>query len=184
MSEATQDSNKSEPLAPLNGFLDHLRENLAILDEQIENARAMSKEKGTGALQWAKTLRDLIQLRNETLDKIKAHLLGRDETGAVEEPMDTFEDDTHPLTRFERKVHAYLAKPWTTDDLKTKCEKCGTENETTQTRHYEQYRVAKDYSYIQRKPEDLCDPCYEKNLEQLLIDVKAAREKNGWNLSD
>ncbi|TSA43310.1 hypothetical protein D4R54_01130 [archaeon] len=171
-------------MTELHGFLDHLRENLQILDEQIENARAMSKEKGTGALQWAKTLRDLVQLRNETLDKIKSHLLGRDETGTVKEPLDFHSSQTHPLTLFERRVHDYLAKPWTVEGLRIKCEKCVTESETTQTRHYERYTVSKDYSYIQRKSEDLCDPCYEKNLEQLLINVKAAREKNGWNLSD
>lgn len=167
-------------MTELHGFLDHLRENLEILDEQIENAQAMSKEKGTGALQWAKTLRDLIQLRNETLDKIKSHLLGRDETGTVKEPLGFHSSQTHPLTLFERQVRNFLATPWTVEGLKIKCEKCGVESETTQTRHYERYTVSKDYSYIQRKPEDLCDPCYEKNLEQLLIDVKAAREKNGW----
>jgi len=171
-------------LTELHGFLDHLRENLEILDEQIENARAMSKEKGTGALQWAKTLRDLIQLRNETLDKIKAHLLGRDETGAVEEPMDTFEDDTHPLTRFERKVHAYLAKPWTTDDLKTKCDKCGTETNSTLTRDFGRYQIGKDYNdYFEYKRRDLCDACHDLTSKEIHAEVKAAREKNGWNLS-
>jgi len=179
-----QDSNKSEPPAPLNGFLDHLRENLAILDEQIENARAMSKEKGTGALQWAKTLRDLIQLRNETLDKIKSHLLGRDETGAVKEPLDFHSSDNHPLTLFERRVHDYLAKPWTVEGLKIKCEKCGTESESTRTRAFEKFYVTNNYSrYIQREDEDLCNPCYDATLQQLHADVKAAREKNGWNLS-
>jgi hypothetical protein len=57
-----------------------MRENLETLDEQIANARVMSKRKGkdANALQWTKTLRDLVELRNETLEKIKGHVLGRD----------------------------------------------------------------------------------------------------------
>lgn len=38
------------------------------------------------ALQWAKTLRDLVELHDTTLANIKVHLLGRDETGAANEP--------------------------------------------------------------------------------------------------
>ena len=60
---------------------------LRFLDEQIATARKMSKPKGKAdkalALQWAKTLRDLVELRNTTLGNIKMHLLGRDETGAA-----------------------------------------------------------------------------------------------------
>ncbi len=33
-------------MTKLNGFLDHLRENLEVLDEQIATARKMSKPKG------------------------------------------------------------------------------------------------------------------------------------------
>jgi len=66
---------------PLNGYLDRLRENIEVLDEQIENARKMSKPNKKGdrraALQSAKILRDLVELRNETLDKIKVHLSER-----------------------------------------------------------------------------------------------------------
>jgi hypothetical protein len=81
-------------LTRIDGYLDHLPENLEVLDEAIANARKMSKPKGKGnkaaALQWAKTLRDLVELRNTTLANIKAHLLGRDETGATNEPGDVY----------------------------------------------------------------------------------------------
>jgi hypothetical protein len=168
-------------LTELHGFLDHLRENLEILDEQIENARVMSKskEKGDNALQWSKTLRDLVELRNATLEKIQAFLLGRSETGTVEEPMDVFSSDTHPLTRFERKFHDYLAKPWTVDDLKTKCAKCETESETTQTHHFEKFYTTSDWSkYIQYDTQNLCDGCYDATLQQLYAEVKEARAQN------
>ena len=75
----------------LNGFLDHQRESLELLDEQLRVARRMSKLKGKDkalALQWAKTLRDLVELRNTTLANIKVHLLGCDETGSPNEPSD------------------------------------------------------------------------------------------------
>lgn len=38
-------------------------------------------------MQWAKTLRDLVELRNSTLANIKAHMLGRDETGVITESL-------------------------------------------------------------------------------------------------
>jgi hypothetical protein len=162
----------------LNGYLDHLRENLEILDEQIENAREMSKskDKGANALQWVKVLRDLIDLRNVTLDKIKAHLLGRDETGTVEEPMETYSSDNHPLTLFERKVHDFLADPWTVADLKIECEKCGKDEETTKTRTFGRFYVDKDWrNYIEPPDQDLCSVCYEKVQEEIQTQVSEAK---------
>lgn len=171
-------SNKLEPHIPLNGFLDHLKSNLQVLDEQIELARGMSKSKN--GLQWAKNLRDLIELRNTTLDKIKAHLLGRDETGTIKEPPSVY-DDNHPQTMFERYFHG-LSEPMSLEDLKLKCEKCETESEGTQSRYFERYQVDKGYyDVIQYKRQDLCDGCYNATLQELYAAVKAAREKNGWN---
>ena len=162
----------------LHGYLDHLRENLKTLDEQIENARVMSKEKDATALQWAKTLRDLLELRNVTLDKIKGHLLGRDETGAVEEPLNFHSSDNHPLTLFERQFSNFLSKPWTVHDLKAECSKCGTKNESTVTRTFERFYTTNDWSkYIQYDPQDLCDGCYDSTLQEL-HEVKEAREEN------
>ena len=171
-------------MSELHGFLDHLRENLQILDEQIENAREMSKskEKTDNSLQWAKTLRDLIQLRNETLDKIKSHLLGRDETGTVKEPLNFHSSQTHPLTLFERQVHDFLDKPWTVESLKIKCERCGTESDSTRTRAFERFYTTNDYSKsIQHDDQDLCDGCYERTLQEVHAQVKEAREQAKWN---
>jgi len=50
-------------LTKFKGYLDRLRENVESLDEAIETAKANSKKRGRDALQWAKTLRDLIELR-------------------------------------------------------------------------------------------------------------------------
>jgi len=138
----------------LNGYLDHLRENLETLDEQIVNARKMSKKKGkdSNALQWAKTLRDLVELRNTTLANIKAHLLGRDETGATNEPDDVYVGN--PQVEYERYFRKLLS-PWTQQDLKLKCEDCGVESEDTTNRHFPREHASDDYF-------DLCDRCYEK----------------------
>jgi hypothetical protein len=146
--------------------LDRLRENLETLDEQIGNARAMSKaEKETDsrtALQWTKTVRDLVELRNTTLEKIKAHILGRDETGAVNEPSDSY-DDNHQQVMFERYFHGLLT-PWTVKDLEVKCEDCGTLNDEVCSH---QIWGQPDPKYptlgIREKTNvDLCPGCYEK----------------------
>jgi hypothetical protein len=133
----------------LNGYLDHLRENLETLDEQIVNARKMSKKKGkdSNALQWAKVLRDLVELRDTTLGNIKAHLLGRDETGATNEPDDVYVG--HPQVEYERYFRSLLS-PWTQQDLKLKCQDCDKESEEVSTH---------DFS---GQPLDLCPRCYEK----------------------
>lgn len=137
----------------IHGYLDRLRENLETLDEQIVNARKMSKKKGkdSNALQWAKTLRDLVELRNTTLANIKAHLLGRDETGATNEPDDVYAGN--PQVEYERYFRSVLS-PWTQQDLKLKCEDCEVESEDTTNRHFPREH-SDDYF-------DLCDKCYEK----------------------
>jgi hypothetical protein len=138
----------------VNGYLDHLRENLETLDEQIVNARKMSKKRGkdSNALQWAKTLRDLVELRETTLANIKVHMLGRDETGAATEPADYYSGNSEVM--FERDFKAVL-KPWTQQDLKLECEDCGKESEEVSTRQFpREYQADECF--------DLCDRCYEK----------------------
>lgn len=139
----------------IHGYLDRLRENLETLDEQIVNARKMSKRKGkdSNALQWAKVLRDLVELRDTTLANIKAHLLGRDETGATNEPDDVYAGNSQ--VEYERYFRSLLS-PWTQQDLKLKCEDCGVESE-------EVYRRTFSHPY----PQDdehfyLCDKCLGK----------------------
>jgi hypothetical protein len=142
-------------LTKFKGYLDRLRENLETLDEQIENARAMSKRKGkdANALQWAKTLRDLIELRNETLEKIKVHLLGRDETGSPTEPADYF--DGNPEVAYERYFKNMLS-PWTLQDLKLKCEDCGKLSEEVSNHYFDE-----EEEYL-----DLCEKCYDKRTTE------------------
>jgi hypothetical protein len=116
----------------------------------------MSKPKGKGdksaALQWAKTVRDLVELRNTTLLNIKTHLLGRDESGSSNEPEDCYSGN--PEVEFERTFQNLLS-PWTKQDLKLKCEDCGKESEDTTNRHFEREHASDDYF-------DLCDKCYKK----------------------
>jgi hypothetical protein len=130
-----------------------LRENVEALDEAIETARAMSKsKKGSDSrtrLQWAKTLRDLVELRNTTLGNIKVHLLGRDETGAATEPPDNY--DGNEQIMFEREFQTFLA-PWTREDLKLKCVDCGCESEEVSDRF-----VKGEGDHM-----DLCPACYAK----------------------
>ena len=141
-------------LTKFKGYLDGLRENVEVLDEAIANARAMSKaRKGSDnrvALQWAKTLRDLVELRNTTLSNIKVHLLGRDETGSAIEPADYYDGKSEVM--FERDFQTFLA-PWTREDLKLKCEDCGTLSDEVSTRAGR---------YQDEKDRELCDKCYEK----------------------
>ena len=146
-------------LGKIKGHLDRLRENLEVLDEAIANARKMSKpgNKGTdkaAALQWTKTLRDLVEVRNTTLLNIKSHLLGRDETGTPNEPQDVYDEDGSPQVEYERYFRTQLA-PWTLQDLKLKCEDCSVESEETTTRHFPHEHSEDEYF-------DLCDKCYEK----------------------
>ena len=128
-----------------------MRENLQTVDEQIANARVMSKRKDATALQWSKTLRDLVELRNVQLDKIKAHLLGRDETGAVVEPENFW--DENPDVEFERLFKRQLG-PWTIDDLKLECADCHEKSEDVSNRD------------LPDENRDLCEKCYSKRTSE------------------
>ncbi|MGB9022762.1 MAG: hypothetical protein WCC94_04925 [Candidatus Bathyarchaeia archaeon] len=110
------------------------------------------------ALQWARTLRDLVELRNQTLDRVKGHLLGRNETGAITEPENAW--DKNPQVMFERYFKRQLS-PWTEQDLELECEDCGLSSDEVVNRHfpgkYENYVEAKSSEDI-----DLCPNCYTK----------------------
>lgn len=147
----------------LRGYLDRLRENVEVLDEQIENARAMSKKKDATALQWAKTLRDLLELRTTTLSNIKAHLLGRDETGVVKDPEDCW--DENPQVMYERYFKAHLS-PWTVEDLKLECADCGVKSED----------VSDHYVEGEGEHRDLCEKCYDKRPTESSGESKHAVE--------
>jgi hypothetical protein len=153
----------------IHGYLDRLRENLETLDEQIVNARKMSKKKGkdSNALQWAKVLRDLVELRETTLANIKVHLLGRDETGATNEPDDVYADNAQ--VEYERYFRNLLS-PWTQQDLKLKCQDCDKESEEVST------HVFSD------QPLNLCPRCYEKRTAKE-GDEPDTSEKAGSNSS-
>jgi len=144
-------------LTEFKGYLDRLRENIEALDEAIATAKRMSKREDKSALQWTKTLRDLVELRNSTLERIKVHLLGRDETGAPTEPPDHY--DGNELVEFERDFQNFLS-PWTQDDLKLKCRDCGKSGEEVSER-----RIITAYDSIGLPKEidlDLCPECYAK----------------------
>jgi hypothetical protein len=114
------------------GYLDRLRENIEVLDEAIAIARESSKAKENNSrmsLQWSKVLRQLVELRNVTLINIKAHLLGRDQTGVVNEPLD--HHDGNQEVEFEREFQKFMT-PRTRCDL-IKCQDCGRESEEVST---------------------------------------------------
>jgi hypothetical protein len=153
-------------LIKIDGYLDRLRGNLEVLDEAIANARKMSKPARKGAdkaaaLQWAKTLRDLVELRSTTLDRIKGHLLGRNETGAIKEPENAW--DKNPQIMFERYFKSQLS-PWTEQDLKLECEDCGLESEDVFSRSFEKQVPLGigDMMTTETEHRDLCPNCYTK----------------------
>ena len=146
-------------MTKFKGYLDRLRENIQALDDGIAIARTMSKKKDRSALQWAKTLRDLIELRNSTLDRIKAHLLGRDESGAITEPNEFFEGDTNPEIMFEREFKNWLS-PWTRQDLELECQDCHKSSEEVS-----EQAVVSGYSKWGGEEYEhvlLCPDCYAK----------------------
>jgi len=140
----------------LNGYLDRLRENVATLDETLALARKMGKSKKAGdrpaAIQALKLIRDLAEVRNATLLSIKAHILGRDETGSVKEPANVYSGNAEVM--FERDFKRLL-EPWTLEDLKLECEDCGVTSEKVSTRTL----VTGEFS---SENGDLCDRCYAK----------------------
>jgi hypothetical protein len=147
----------------LNGYLDHLRENLETLNEQITNARKMSRLKGKAdkaiALQYAKTLRDLVELRETTLGNIKVHLLGRDETGAPNEPDNIWDDNAQ--IEFERWFKGQVS-PWVESDLKLTCEDCGVESEEVSHRDFREIKDSHWNTLVEAEDVDLCLQCVEK----------------------
>jgi len=144
---------------PLHGFLDRLRENLETLDDQITLAEKNSK--GKGGLQWAKLVRDLIEERNSTLDRIKAHLLGRTEVGSIKEPEDYYRG--HTEVEFERTFHDFLS-PWTMNDLKLRCSECQQESRDVIQRRLVVAKDAWGNDEIQLR--DLCRNCFKKIQSQ------------------
>ena len=136
-----------------------MRESLEAIEEQIENAKTMSKKKDANSLQWSKQLLNLIQERDVILERVKGHLLGRDETGAIKEPEDSW--DYNGQVEYERNFHNFL-KPWTKDDLKLKCEDCGVSSEEVTNQFFNEvqdnhYRTIREAENV-----DLCPKCYEK----------------------
>ena len=144
-------------MTEFKGYLDRLRENVEALDEAIATAKRMSKREDKSALQWTKTLRDLVELRNSTLERIKVHLLGRDETGAPTEPPDHY--DGNELVEFERDFQNFLS-PWTRKDLELECQDCHKfSEEVSQRRIITSYT---SYGAPNYDDFDLCPDCYAK----------------------
>jgi hypothetical protein len=145
---------------PLNGYLDRTRRNIHALDESIEDVRKVPKgEKPVDKRARLKLLRDLVELQNSTLVAVKTHLLGRDETGAANEPPDHWEGNDQ--IEFERYFKNQLS-PWTLQDLKLKCVDCGVKNEDVSERYIpeeqdEHYNVTKESERV-----DLCPACLKK----------------------
>lgn len=159
---------------PLNGFLDHMRRNISTLEESIEDIRkAPEGESSTDKRARLKLLRDFLELQNTTLLSVKTHLLGRDETGAPNEPPDM--NDHNDQIEFERRFREMLS-PWTQGDLKLTCEKCNVESELVSHRTFERYYTTGGNS-IQYREMELCGDCYEKTLQELYAQVKEAREQ-------
>jgi hypothetical protein len=139
----------------LYGYLDRLRANLETLDSAIDDAKKMSK-KGAEGRARLKAIRDLVELRNTTLEKIKVHLLGRDETGAPNEPDDLWNSENSQVM-FERYFKGQL-EPWTRKDLELECKDCGKSSEGVSNRDIEHgsgWNTTHEYV-------DLCASCYEK----------------------
>jgi hypothetical protein len=140
----------------IHGYLDAFRENVAALDEAIAIARKMSKSKKSAdrhtAIQALKLIRDLAEVRNQTLLNIKAHILGRNESGAIVEPGDHYEGNAY--VEFERDFRNLLT-PWIESDLRLECADCGIESEDVSDRY-----VEKEDRHL-----DLCEKCHAKRVE-------------------
>jgi len=98
-------------------------------------------------------------------------VLGRDETGAPNEPIDVNEHNDQ--VEFERRFREMLS-PWTQADLKLTCERCKVAGETVSHRTFQNYWTTGTNS-IQYKEQELCRDCYEKTLQELYTQVKEAR---------
>lgn len=146
---------------PLHGFLDRLREHLEILDEAIATSGNLAKPKqgasSRDTIQGLKILRDLVQERNATLDRIQAVLLGKDETGVTRSPKDVCSGDGQVL--FEREFH-WMLQPWRESDLLIKCGECGRSSDEVYQRSV---RVGVDrWGDEETEDRDLCDRCFKK----------------------
>jgi hypothetical protein len=147
---------------PLNGYLDHVRRNIDLLDESIEDVRkAPEGEKPAEKRARLKLLRDMIELQNGRLLDAKAHLLGRDDTGAVREPPNRY--SSNPQIMFERDFRNFL-EPWKESDLRLSCEDCSVESEDVSSRSFEKQVPLGigDMMTTVTEDHDLCSRCYTK----------------------
>lgn len=165
------------------GYLDRLRQNLEILDEAIEKLQYNGKgKKGVddrASLQWGKLLRDLLEQRNATLTEIKAHLLGRDETGAIRDPPNHC--GASPQVMFERDFQTFLER-WRGSALRLRCQDCGVESENVCPRPFEKEVSFPDTNLTTTLTEylNLCPKCHKKRLEdyELSSEDEDAKEDN------
>jgi len=121
------------------------------------------------ALQWTKTVRDLVELRGTNLTNIKMHLLGRDETGAAKEPPGIYGHNDQ--IEFERYFKNQVSA-WTQDDLKLQCEDCGIKSEAVSNRCFSHPYPKPDEYY------DLCGKCFDKRV------TKSNRESKDWGVGE
>ncbi len=151
---------------PLNGFLDHLRANLAFLDQMIIDAGAiLQKRTGRGhSLQsqreWSEHVADLLQQRKDLLDSIKLHVLGRDQVGAMNEP-----SGPNAQIEFERKFNTLLQTPWAVDGLKLTCKRCGLRSEdvTRRTIYGPPTKDQLGFDITQTEDVDICHTCFGRH---------------------
>ena len=142
----------------IHGFLDKLGRNIQALDAGIDSVRKPAKgEKPSDRRARLKLLRDLIELQNASMAAVKAHLLGRDETGSVNEPEDVYSENA--AWEFERDFKRFL-EPWTQKDIEFECEDCGVESEEVYRRTFSHPYPQEDEHFY------LCDKCYEKQTTQ------------------
>lgn len=142
----------------IHGYLDKLGRNIQALDAGIESVRKPAKgEKASDKRARLKLLRDLIELQNASMAAVKVHILGRDETGSVNEPEDHY--DEYAVWEFERNFKRFL-EPWTQNDIEFECADCGVKSD----------QVIR-YTFSHPFPQDnehfyLCDKCYEKRASK------------------
>jgi hypothetical protein len=139
------------------GYLDRLRLSLETLDSAIDDAKAMVKTGAEGRARL-KAIRDLVELRNSTLEKIKSHLLGRDQTGAINEPGNVW--DYNAQIEYERLFASFL-RPWKSEWLKLECKDCGEKSEEVRNReikHGSGWNATYEHT-------NLCPSCHEKRKE-------------------
>jgi hypothetical protein len=142
------------------GYLDRLGENVEVLDEAIASARKPSKgEKPADKRARLKLIRDLVELRSTALLNIKAHMNGRDESGAIQEPPDVY--DYNSQIEFERYFRS-LMEPWTLSDLKLTCEDCGVESEDVSHHYFEDIHDSNYRTLVNSESAELCSQCVEK----------------------